>query len=193
MHVIEYDGKALLNFTKKKKALSDSSNDHEESQVNLQASFPLEHPLVDMGGSTITAVYSGNEGVTYSSSLPNVVSDTNMQYESACFTPQNEAIGSAQQSLITRNDSTSLALALPQQTSIGFQPSSHSMEHSGLNIYDDWSGQQDSRCMDDFFSEEEIRLRSHEMLENEDMQHLLRTFTMGGASVGLPEDGYGFP
>lgn len=47
--------------------------------------------------------------------------------------------------------------------------------------------------MDDFFSEEEIRLRSHEMLENEDMQHLLRTFTMGGASVGLPEDGYGFP
>lgn len=50
MHVIEYDGKALLNFSKKKKALSDSSNDHEESQVNLQASFPLEHPLVDMGG-----------------------------------------------------------------------------------------------------------------------------------------------
>ncbi|THU72453.1 hypothetical protein C4D60_Mb04t12290 [Musa balbisiana] len=201
MHVIEYDGKALLNFTKKKKALSDSSNyssnDHEVSQVNLQASFPLEQPLVDMGvtngGSTITAVYSGNEGVTYSSSPPNVASDTNMQYESTCFTPQNEAIGSTQQSLITRNDSTSLALALPQQTSIGFQPSSHSMEHSGLNIYDDWSGQQDSRCMDDFFSEEEIRLRSHEMLENEDMQHLLRTFTMGGASVGLPEDGYGFP
>lgn len=53
MHVIEYDGKALLNFTKKKKALSDSSNyssnDHEVSQVNLQASFPLEQPLVDMG------------------------------------------------------------------------------------------------------------------------------------------------
>ncbi|KAJ8486372.1 hypothetical protein OPV22_018857 [Ensete ventricosum] len=174
MHVIEYD----------------------VSQVNLQASFPLEQPLVDMGvtdgGSTITAVYSGNEGVTYSSS-PNVASDTNMQFESSCFTTQNEAIRSAQQSLITRNDSTSLALAPTQQTSIGFQPSSHSMEHSGLNIYDDWSGQQDSRCMDDFFSEEEIRLRSHEMLENEDMQHLLRTFTMGGASVSLPEDGYGFP
>ncbi|THU43814.1 hypothetical protein C4D60_Mb02t00760 [Musa balbisiana] len=70
MHVIEYDGKALLNFTKKKKALSDSSNyssnDHEVSQVNLQASFPLEQPLVDMGvtngESTIAAVYSGNEG-----------------------------------------------------------------------------------------------------------------------------------
>ncbi|CAD5173825.1 unnamed protein product [Musa acuminata subsp. malaccensis] len=209
MHVIEYDGKALLNFTKKKKALSDSSNDHEESQVNLQASYHLVDVITIIqrkatllrilifalfsSGSTITAVYSGNEGVTYSSSPPNVASDTNMQYENACFTPQNEAIGSAQQSLITRNDSTSLALALPQQTSIGFQPSSHSMEHSGLNIYDDWSGQQDSRCMDDFFSEEEIRLRSHEMLENEDMQHLLRTFTMGGASVGLPEDGYGFP
>ncbi|RZR77358.1 hypothetical protein BHM03_00002399 [Ensete ventricosum] len=148
--------------------------------------------VIEYDGSTITAVYSGNEGVTYSSS-PNVASDTNMQFESSCFTTQNEAIRSAQQSLITRNDSTSLALAPTQQTSIGFQPSSHSMEHSGLNIYDDWSGQQDSRCMDDFFSEEEIRLRSHEMLENEDMQHLLRTFTMGGASVSLPEDGYGFP
>lgn len=31
------------------------------------------------------------------------------------------------------------------------------------------------------------------MLENEDMQHLLRLFSMGGhASVSVPEDGFGF-
>ncbi|CAN1854385.1 Calmodulin-binding protein 60 B [Linum perenne] len=36
------------------------------------------------------------------------------------------------------------------------------------------------RGLDDFFTEEEIRLRSHEMLENDDMQNLLRIFNMGG-------------
>lgn len=37
-------------------------------------------------------------------------------------------------------------------------------------------------------------MRSHEILENEDMQHLLRHFSMGGhSSVYVPEDGYGFP
>lgn len=42
-------------------------------------------------------------------------------------------------------------------------------------------------------SEEEIRIRSHEMLENEDMQHLLRLFSMGGhAAVNMPDDGYNF-
>ena len=34
-------------------------------------------------------------------------------------------------------------------------------------------------------------MRSHEMLENEDMQQLLRVFSMGGSN--LHEDGYGFP
>lgn len=60
MHVIEYDGEALLNFTKHKKtiaarneALSSSpnypSNDDQISQANLQASVTLEQPLVDIG------------------------------------------------------------------------------------------------------------------------------------------------
>ncbi|RWW40948.1 hypothetical protein BHE74_00053602, partial [Ensete ventricosum] len=71
----------------------------------------------------------------------------------------------------------SLALApSPCQPSMEFQP------------YEDWSCQRD-----DFLSEEEIRLRSHEMLENEDMQHLLRTLNVVGASTSLHEDGYGFP
>lgn len=36
-------------------------------------------------------------------------------------------------------------------------------------------------------------MRSHEMLENEDMQHLLRNLSVVGASTSLHEDGYGFP
>lgn len=32
------------------------------------------------------------------------------------------------------------------------------------------------------------------MLENEDMQHLLRLFSMGGhAAINIPEDGFEFP
>ncbi|KAG5234891.1 calmodulin-binding protein [Salix suchowensis] len=49
------------------------------------------------------------------------------------------------------------------------------------------------REKEDFFSEEEIRTRSHDMLENEDMQQLLRIFNMGGqglSSSSVTEDGY---
>lgn len=60
MHVIEYDGEALLNFTKHKKTIAAGnevlsaspnhpSNDNQISQANLQASVPLEQPLVDIG------------------------------------------------------------------------------------------------------------------------------------------------
>ncbi|KAL0442824.1 UNVERIFIED_CONTAM: Calmodulin-binding protein 60 C [Sesamum latifolium] len=47
--------------------------------------------------------------------------------------------------------------------------------------------------------EDEIRIRSHEMLENEDMQHLLRVFSMGGhghghghASFNVNENNYAY-
>ncbi|XP_039169767.1 calmodulin-binding protein 60 B-like [Eucalyptus grandis] len=51
------------------------------------------------------------------------------------------------------------------------------------------------RGAEELFLEEEIRMRSHEMLENEDMQHLPRTFNMGGhnqSSFNATEDGYQF-
>lgn len=62
-----------------------------------------------------------------------------------------------------------------------------------LGPFEDWSSSR-SKGVDDFLSEDEIRMRSHEMLENDDMQHLLRLFSMGGhASVSAPEDGFSFP
>ena len=116
-------------------------------------------------------------------------SDAHIHFESAPFIPQNQYVGSSHQT--QRNDSVGLELGPPQQESIGFQQIGSSMQPSNLNSYDDWSRQRDSRGIDDFFSEEEIRTRSHEMLENEDMQQLLRVFSMGG-TVNLPEDGYSF-
>lgn len=35
-------------------------------------------------------------------------------------------------------------------------------------------------------------MRSHEMLENEDMQSLLRIISMGGTAVNVSDDGYAY-
>ncbi|KAJ4826056.1 Calmodulin-binding protein 60 E [Turnera subulata] len=56
----------------------------------------------------------------------------------------------------------------------------------------DWSRPRNGMGMEDFFAEE-IRLRSSEMLEGDDMQRLLRTFSMGvgvgmGSSFGHSDD-----
>jgi len=60
-------------------------------------------------------------------------------------------------------------------------------QQPGINPYDEWSQNP--------FSEEEIRVRSHELLESDDMQQLLRLFSMGGgnASVDMSEDGFSYP
>lgn len=47
-------------------------------------------------------------------------------------------------------------------------------------ISGDWSGARDGQGFGDFFSED-IRLRSSEMLEGDDMQRLLKSFGMGSA------------
>ncbi|CAN8271156.1 unnamed protein product [Cochlearia groenlandica] len=60
--------------------------------------------------------------------------------------------------------------------------------------FNDWSNT-GNRGGDGFLSEEEIRVRSNEMLENDDMQQLLRLFSMSGEQqtpMNMPEDGFGF-
>ncbi|XP_047307955.1 calmodulin-binding protein 60 B-like [Impatiens glandulifera] len=64
------------------------------------------------------------------------------------------------------------------------------------NPFDDVCVQNQEKGVMDILSEEDIRLRSHEMLENEDMQHLLRLFSIGGDgqnSVNGFDDGFVFP
>ena len=56
--------------------------------------------------------------------------------------------------------------------------------------YGDWPRNRDSQYADDFT--EDIRVKSHQMLESEDMQQLLRVFSMGGASGSSPDDTFNF-
>ena len=52
----------------------------------------------------------------------------------------------------------------------------------------DWSRPRNGPGLEDFYSEE-IRLRSSEMLESDDMQRLLKTFNMGvGVGIGSAFD-----
>lgn len=112
-------------------------------------------------------------------------------FDSTSFVQHPQLIGSSHNGQNMRNDNSSVGLALGPASTPGFQTINSAMQQSTLNPFDDWSQNRD-KGVDDFFSEEEIRMKSHEMLENEDMQHLLRVFSLGG-HASMPEDGYNFP
>ncbi|CAL9074319.1 unnamed protein product [Musa textilis] len=184
MHAIAYDGHALLDFTKSKKATASlqqesplvSSLNHPSSydqQFHPQSSVPIQHHPAAIADTT--EGYNGSRATRYSNLPQDADSSAQIPIQSTSFALQNQLSSSSHQSHFRRDDHAGLALALPpHQSSMEFQP------------YEDWS------CQRDDFLSEEIRLRSHEMLENEDMQHLLRALSVGGASTSLHEDGYGF-
>ncbi|KAF9662651.1 hypothetical protein SADUNF_Sadunf18G0076400 [Salix dunnii] len=210
--VVEYDGKSLLNFNQSRRE-SVSHNEHQINQIGysnpsghqvqlprLPASIPPEqssvHSALQAGGSDFLATgYSDNLVSRYPMQSQLVNPDSRTQCDSNSFLPHEQLISNPQQLLSTRNDNSAIGLALgpPQSSTSGFQTTGSSMQPTNLNPFDDWTNNRD-KSADEFFSEEEIRLRSHEMLENEDMQHLLRLFSMGGhSSLNAPEDGFSFP
>lgn len=121
-----------------------------------------------------------HHGVTtrFSVQPQNANLNSSVQFDNTAFPLQNQLMSASQQSQFPRHEKEP-TLGFPQSATPGFQTASISNP-----TY---------RGFEDFFPEEEIRFRSHEMLENEDMQHLLRIFNMGGqshASLNTPEDGY---
>lgn len=136
--------------------------------------------------------YNDNLATRYPSPFLN--SNSRSQFDSSPFPLHDQQISASHQ-IQNNSFDNKVGLALgPLQSSTSFQTIGPSVQHSNINPFDDWSNNRDKGAASDFMSEEEIRIRSHEMLENEDMQHLLRLFSMGGhASVSGPEDGYPFP
>nr|GLL28824.1 calmodulin-binding protein 60 B-like isoform X1 [Ipomoea trifida] len=168
MHVIEYDGKSLLSLNENKNSdspqndlLTASQNhsnsfNHQLNMPSLSASISSEQPDLDPGLNV--RGYNDNSG----SMFPNV--SASVQLSDASF--QNHSVGASQQALPSGNYNM-LPLG-PQQSSM---PSFLAPGTSNLASY---SG------ADDFFTEE-IRLRSHEILGNQDMQQLLHVFNSGGS------------
>ncbi|KAJ9690304.1 hypothetical protein PVL29_012785 [Vitis rotundifolia] len=185
--VVEYDGKSLLNFNQSKSSGSsqtevamgpqDYSNsfDHQLTLPSLPVSVPPQQPSV--GPSITVGGYNDNMPTRYPIQSQNVNLNAPMQFDGTSFPLQNQLIGNPHQVQLPSNESM-LALGPPPATTPGFQP----VGTSNLNYR-----------VDDFFPEDEIRMRSHEMLENDDMQHLLRIFNMGNhghASANVTDDGY---
>ena len=112
--------------------------------------------------------YDGNVASRYTVESHNMNLNAPTQFDTTAFTLHSPLINGSQQP--PRNDNNILALGLTQPSTPNFL----SGNTNTLNLSSSFRG------IDDFFPEEEIRMRSHEMLENEDMQHLLRLFNMGG-------------
>ncbi|KAM0989447.1 hypothetical protein ACFX15_012863 [Malus domestica] len=195
--VIQYDGKSLLNFKQIKRSAAPRTEiqmgpiSYSEASDQLQLhrlpnSVHSEQPPLDplpIGG------YNDGLSTRYLTQ-PLVNSNSHTQFDGAGFTLDDQLISNSHQAQSTRNDPNTVGLALgpPQSSTSGLQ-TINSAQTSTLNPIDDWTTNRD------FISEEEIRIRSHEMLENEDMQHLLRIFSMGGGhgSIDVPDDGFSFP
>ncbi|KAH6828599.1 Calmodulin-binding protein [Perilla frutescens var. hirtella] len=173
--VVEYDGKSLLNFMQIKKPSTSKSDlplgsvDYSLSLDNQLPPQSLPEPIPSEPASMDQTVMVGgyNDNMTARYSTQSQFTSSRSQFELPTFTQHEQQVNHHQ----VHDNRVSLA----------------------LGPFEDWSGNR-SKVADDFLSEEEIRMRSHEMLENDDMQHLLRLFSMGGhASVNGPEDGYNFP
>ncbi|MBA0574501.1 hypothetical protein Golob_001696, partial [Gossypium lobatum] len=201
--VIEYDGKSLLNFKQNRWSSArnelqigeldyTSAVDHQMQLPRVPVPVPTEqvHTGLQVGG------YNDNQSTGYSGQSQIMNPNSHNQFGNTQFVPQDQLIDNSQQPESSKNDTNVVGLALgpPQSSIIGFQNIGSSMQPSNLNPFNDWTNNHD-KGVEDFLSEEEIRVRSNEMLENEEMQHLLRLFNMGGnASINMTEDsGYGFP
>ncbi|KAK6944240.1 Calmodulin binding protein-like, N-terminal domain [Dillenia turbinata] len=200
--VIEYDGNALLSFKQSKRPgasrneLSIGPHNYSGHALDNQVMMPhqaVQAPIeqnLDSGLSV--AGFNDNLANRYSTQPQLLNSNPRFQLESSSVGQHDPLVGSSHQTQIPRSDNrVGLALGPPQSSVSGFQTTSQPANN--LTQYDDWSQVRD-KGVEDFFSEEEIRLRSNEMLENEDMQQLLRVFSMGvHGPMNAPEDGYNFP
>ncbi|XP_076912443.1 calmodulin-binding protein 60 B-like [Bidens hawaiensis] len=172
MQVVEYDGKSFLGAHQIKTTAPQldmgmgpqnysNSFDHQLSLPPPAAQEqPNSNPGVTLGG------YDSNVTTRYCVESQNMNLNAPTQFDTT-FTLHNPMINSSQQPLA--NDNNILALGLTQPSASNFL----SGNTNTLNLSSSFRG------LEEYFPEEEIRMRSHEMLENEDMQHLLRLFNMG--------------
>ncbi|ESQ50567.1 hypothetical protein EUTSA_v10022604mg [Eutrema salsugineum] len=171
--VIEYDSKSLMNF----------------NQVNKTDALDYSIPVsVPSQASTSYSDLTGEASV-YNQSQLGADTSSYMHFGNNSFATQEQLINNAHGS---QSNGVGARLALCPPT--GSQSQQMVQPPPEMNSFNsDWSNTGNG-----FLSEEEIRARSNEMLENDDMQQLLRLFSMSGGEqqqttpMNLSEDGFGF-
>ncbi|KAG7541475.1 CALMODULIN-BINDING PROTEIN60 [Arabidopsis thaliana x Arabidopsis arenosa] len=165
--VVEYEGKSLLNFNQPER-LDISQTD----PVTALASYST----VPLSQFPEFAIEGYNQ--TLATAQPH-----NPQAQFDFVSQQDQFMGMQQQQsqpTIENGNVTGFVLGPPHSSTGGYQDIKSSVDQENLNPFEDWTNQ------NDFFPEEEIRQRSHELLANEDMQQLLQLFSNG-------EDVFAFP
>ncbi|XP_010489590.1 PREDICTED: calmodulin-binding protein 60 C-like [Camelina sativa] len=184
--VIEYDSKSLMNFNQVGKT--------DAIDYSMPVSVPSQ-PSTSYSDVTVEAsVYNQSPASSFPGQSQLADTTTYMHFGNSSFAPQDQLINNTNesQSMINNNGGVRLAFgaATGSQNQQLVQP-----PPPEINSYNDWSNTC-NRGVDGFLSEEEIRARSNEMLENDDMQQLLRLFSMNGGDqqtqMNMGEDGFGF-
>jgi len=201
INVIEYDGKGLLRLKQKKKpvttkseaANASTSNTTSYGSSHLQKQLVRGHANVErspmsIAGKEETRIASnGNQVAIYGSNPQDISQSITMQYGMSSLIPEGQFSGSSIQTQASRS-SNMLAFGPPpqQQQNFEFSALGLSMQSPAPNPFDDWPGRlQENRGGVDDFLMEEIRVRSHDILENEEeMQQMLRILS-GGAAANL--------
>ncbi|MBA0720391.1 hypothetical protein Golax_008013 [Gossypium laxum] len=182
MHVIEYDSKSLLGSKEDDSAGPSQANVPMDPQgypisINQQHTLPTLSVPVPSEQSPIDSSlnvggYDDSMAARMSMQSQNVHLHAQNQFSGSSFTLQNPLVSGSHQVQVPGHDNGP-ALGPCQSSMPGFHEggTSHIPTYKGI---------------DDFFSEEEIKMRSNEMLDNEDMQHLLRIFNMGSHCHATP-------
>lgn len=214
MHVIEYDSKSLLGSKEDDSAGPSQANvpmdpqgypisiNQQHTLPTLSVPVPSEQSPIDsslnVGGNKIFTFYmlsafqllrllyikfvltvlfvslgyDDSMAARMSMQSQNVHLHAQNQFNGSSFTLQNPLVSGPHQVQVPGlNNEPALG---PCQSSM---PGFHEGGTSHIPTY---------KGIDDFFSEEEIKMRSNEMLDNEDMQHLLRIFNMGSHCHATP-------
>ncbi|XP_047081067.1 calmodulin-binding protein 60 B-like [Lolium rigidum] len=185
MYVIEYDGKALVNPKSKKRAAPISQAEaHAPPAAYVQRISSTSMSGPSSAGTTGSIGYDGNQSATQFAQLQSTPANVPAPYDDTfSFLPPSMLMGSVNQGAA----SDAMGLELGQLQQVISQGQSIQPANMG---YDDWHRTRDNQYADDFT--EDIRMKSHQMLEGEDMQQLLRVFNMGGASNGLADETFAF-
>ncbi|KAJ1271167.1 hypothetical protein BS78_06G108100 [Paspalum vaginatum] len=204
INVVEYDGKALLRFKQKKKSVTTRSETAKAS-ASYPASNGLVNPQKQMAGGPASAEQSSLSNISedetrissmgnqvargYASNTQDMAPSITMQYNMSSLVPEGQFGGSSIQTQASQSTSTPALWPMQQQQKLPqnfeFSGLGQSTQPSVLNPFDDWSRLQENRGGADDYLMEEIRARSHDLLENDEMQHMLRILSMGGAPAGL--------
>ncbi|TYJ13035.1 hypothetical protein E1A91_A10G023700v1 [Gossypium mustelinum] len=162
MHVIEYDAKSSPGSNEDDNTGCSKAN----VPMDLQA-YPSHHQVLP--SLLVPEQPPMDSGLNVGD--PMAASQLPMQSQNARLNAQTTQLNGA---LFAELNDNELTHHCPSHSSS--KPGFHGVAASNIPPF--------KAEAEDFLSEEEIRMRSNEVLENEDMQHLLRVFNMGSHGHG---------